>query len=94
MSASPKRWSPRSRVLMTPLDAREAVLLDLDTMTYFSLNETALVLWRAIEQAPKTTGELVELVVRSFEVSEPTAENDVRSVLSKLSEESLVVEIV
>src|SRR5882672_9298390 len=41
---------PYEHVLFTDLDGVEGVLVDLNTKKYYQLNETASLVWRAIEK--------------------------------------------
>jgi hypothetical protein len=81
------------RALLTELGDGSAVLLDLESKFYFTLNETAIVVWRRLAQrdAPAASREdLVAAVVAEFETDAQTADADLASLLDVLTRERLV----
>ena len=50
---------PGKHVVVTDFDGGEGILVDLNTKKYFQLNETAMVVWKGLEQG-KTVGEIVD----------------------------------
>jgi len=67
---------PCKHVVFTDFDG-EGILVDLNAKRYYQLNETAMVVWKGLEQG-KTLNEIVGDVTASYEV---TAEHASRSVL-------------
>lgn len=64
----------RSPTVFTPLDDGTGVLLNLDTLLYFSLNRTGAVLWQQIEEGKAATlDDLVQVACDRFEVAEQEA---------------------
>jgi hypothetical protein len=51
--------TPHSHVVYTEFDGNEAVLVDLNTKRYYTLNETAMLVWRGLESG-KSTSEIVQ----------------------------------
>ena len=45
-------------VVVTDFDGGEGILVDLNTKRYFQLNETAMIVWRGLEQG-KSINEIV-----------------------------------
>lgn len=43
------RFVPLEHIVATQLDDGEGVLVDLNTKQYYQLNETAMLIWRALE---------------------------------------------
>ena len=43
------RFVPLDHIVATQLDDGEGVLVDLNTKQYYQLNETAMLIWRALE---------------------------------------------
>ncbi len=83
-------YSCSPRVVATALADGAGVLLHLDTLFYFSLNPTGLVVWRALERGPATASALAAALVREFEVDLERAERDVQQLLDELAAERLV----
>ena len=78
-----RRYRPAPEVRTTRVDG-DAVLLDLETERYFSLNRTGSTAWEALE-AGGTGEEAVRAVMRRFDVPEDRARADVQALLSRLS---------
>jgi hypothetical protein len=77
------RIERRSPTVFTPLDDGTGVLLNLDTLLYFSLNHTGAVLWQQIEEGKATTlDDLVQIACTRFEI----AEQEVRPFISEFAE--------
>ena len=67
-----------------------AVLLNLQTKRYFSLNETGTRIWEMVQQtADEET--IVTILVSEYEVDEPMARAEVRRILDELLEAQLIV---
>lgn len=74
-------------VLSRVLDG-EAILLHLGSGTYFGTNEVASVVWEKIVRGV-TFGEVVHLVVESFEVTEADAARDLAIFVAALVDKGL-----
>jgi Coenzyme PQQ synthesis protein D (PqqD) len=67
-----------------------AVLLNLQTKRYFSLNETGTRIWEMVQQtADEET--IVATLLSEYEVDEPMARAEVRRILDELIEAQLIV---
>lgn len=89
----PPRFRASERALLTELGDGTAVLLDLDSKFYFTLNETAVFVWRLLSArgSPAPSREqLVAAVTAEFEAEEAAARADLASLLEELSRERLV----
>jgi hypothetical protein len=67
----------------------EAVLLNLDTGTYFGLNEVATRMWRLMEQHGQLDA-VRDAIVGEFDVTATTAERDLVALVVALQEKGLV----
>jgi Coenzyme PQQ synthesis protein D (PqqD) len=67
-----------------------AVLLNLQTKRYFSLNETGTRIWELVQQAAEEES-IVATMIREYEVDEATASTEVRRILDELIEAQLIV---
>jgi hypothetical protein len=76
-------------VSFTMLNEEEAVLLDLKTRRYYSLNETGATIWQGI-QAGHDESRIVQALVDAFDVDRGAALQHVRSFLERLAEDGLV----
>jgi hypothetical protein len=68
--------TPGKHVVVTDFDGGEGVLVDLNTKKYFQLNETAMVVWRGLEQG-KSLREIADDITGQYEIA---LENAIHSV--------------
>jgi hypothetical protein len=67
-----------------------AVLLNLQTKRYYSLNETGTRIWEMVQQTADEE-EIVAALLREYEVEEQMARAEVRRILDELIEAQLIV---
>ncbi len=60
--------TPGKHVVATDFDGGEGILVDLNTKKYYQLNETAMLVWKGLEQG-KTTTEIATDITSSYEVA-------------------------
>lgn len=91
MADTPPRYQASDRALLTELGDGTGVLLDLDSKFYFTLNETAIFVWKQLEApAALDRDELAARVSGEFEVDVADAARDIDEVLEMLRRERLV----
>ena len=76
-------------VVVTDFDGGEGILVDLNTKRYFQLNETAMIVWRGLEQG-KSVNEIVDDVTASYEVAPEHATTSVQRLLDSFQTYKLV----
>lgn len=85
------QYRASERALLTELGDGTGVLLDLDSKFYFTLNETAIFVWKTLSGgAPATEDELAARLTATFEVDMTRAREDLAPVLELLGREHLV----
>jgi hypothetical protein len=67
-----------------------AVLLNLQTKRYFSLNETGTRIWELVQQTADEEA-IVATLLREYEVEEAMARSEVRRILDELIDAQLIV---
>lgn len=82
------RYQVRPEVLSRVL-AGEAVLLDLQSGTYFGLNDVATRVWELLRE-PRSPAELAEQLTHEFEVTLEMARGDVDQLVGELIRRGLV----
>ena len=82
------KLKPKPGLLMTEIEG-EAVLLDMDSSYYFSLNETGTRIWRGLEDG-LTEDEIVDGIVAEWDVTREEATRTLRDFLDTLEREGLV----
>jgi hypothetical protein len=76
--------------VFTSLDDGRGVLLNLDTLLYYSLNRTGAEIWRQIEPAGADFGELVRGVCRAYDLAEADAKRHLGDFIERLERFKLV----
>ncbi len=76
-------------VVVTDFDGGEGILVDLNTKRYYQLNETAMIVWRGLEQG-KSIGEIVNEVTSGYEVDPEHATVSVQRLLDSFQIYKLV----
>jgi hypothetical protein len=72
--------TPGKHVVVTDFDGGEGILVDLNTKKYYQLNETAMVVWKALEQG-KSIGEIANDMTTNYEVALENATRSVERIL-------------
>jgi hypothetical protein len=76
-------------VVSTELDDSEAVILNLKSRHYYTLNETGSVIWAAMKDS-KSVEQIADDLVASFEIDHAGAVTHVRAFLEDLARDGLV----
>lgn len=80
---------PGKHVVATDFDGGEGILVDLNTRKYYQLNETAMVVWKGLEQG-KTTNEIAAEMTSSYEVALDKATLSVERIVDNFQSYKLV----
>ena len=80
---------PSKHVIFTDFDGDEGILVDLNTKKYYQLNQTAMLVWKALEKGKSVT-EIAEAVTREYEVSIDHAIRSVERLLTNFQSYKLV----
>ena len=83
------RVEPDPDVVITELEGKEAVLLNLATKMYYTLNETGLRIWQMLSSG-RTLGEISETLSGEFNVTPEKAKESVFNLIGELTAEKLV----
>ena len=71
---------PGKHVVATDFDGGEGILVDLNTKKYYQLNETAMVVWKGLENG-KSMGEIVADITSTYEVAADQATSSVQRIV-------------
>lgn len=80
---------PGKHVVVTDFDGGEGILVDLNTKKYYQLNETAMVVWKALEKG-RTMNEIVADITSSYEVAPDQAALSVQRIVDNFHSYKLV----
>lgn len=83
------RMTPHEHIVFTEFDGGEGVLVDLNTKRYYQLNETAALVWRALEQG-KSAREVVDELTTVYDVTREHAAESVERLLRSFQSNKLV----
>ena len=81
--------STGKHVVVTDFDGGEGILVDLNTKRYYQLNETAMIVWRGLEQG-KPLNEIVADFTSSYEVEPDRATVSIQRLLDSFQIYKLV----
>ncbi len=85
-------FSLHPQVVDTQLNDGEAVLLHLESKTYYSLNPTGERIWSGIK-AGLSLREISRRLQEEFDVSESDAENGITDLLNELCAQNLLLRV-
>jgi coenzyme PQQ synthesis protein D (PqqD) len=71
---------PGKHVVVTDFDGGEGILVDLNTKKYFQLNESAMLVWKGLEQG-KSVREIADDITTNYEVALDRATSSVERIL-------------
>jgi len=77
------------QVVFTDFDGKEGILVDLITKRYYQINETAMLVWKALEER-KPLSQIVSDVVAVYDVSREHATESVERLLEHMRRYKLV----
>ena len=80
---------PHSHVVYTEFDGREAVLVDLNTKRYYTLNETAMLVWQGLERG-QTTAAIAQEITDRYDVTTEHATASVERLVASLATHRLL----
>ncbi len=80
---------PHGQVVYTEFDGNEAVLVDLNTKRYYTLNETAMLVWRGLERG-QTAAEIAREMCEAYDVSAEHAAASIERLLTSLAAHRLL----
>jgi Coenzyme PQQ synthesis protein D (PqqD) len=81
--------APGKHVVVTDFDGGEGILVDLNTKKYYQLNETAMVVWKGLEQG-KSTNEIASDITSTYEVALDKATLSVERIVNNFQTYKLV----
>ncbi len=76
-------------IIVTELDNNEAIILDMRTKMYFSLNETGLVIFKGIE-SKLTEDKIVEELISVYDIDSVKARNRVNILINQLLSHNII----
>lgn len=56
-----------------------------------ALNESAALLWKSLQESPKTFEELVEIMCDNYEVEKEIAEKDIKELINLIEDKGMII---
>jgi hypothetical protein len=81
--------APYDHIVFTEFDDCEGILVDLNTKKYYQLNETAMLIWKGLEQG-LGTHEIANQIVDNYEITPGDALRNVDEMVRKFQMYSLI----
>jgi hypothetical protein len=81
--------STGKHVVVTDFDRGEGILVDLNTRRYYQLNESAMIVWKGLEQG-KTVSQIVDDFTSTYEIEPDRAAVSVERLVNSLQSYKLV----
>ncbi|MEL6581049.1 MAG: PqqD family protein [Cyanobacteria bacterium J06621_12] len=81
-------YKASTKYLYSEIDS-EAVILDINTGTYFGLNEVSNRIWQLL-QSPASESEIVAQILIEYDVTQAEAEKDLRGLLQEMLSTGLI----
>ena len=89
MSTAGQAARPHDHVVFTDFEGGEGVLVDLNTKRYYTLNETAALIWRALERGDGAE-EIVRQLTDAYDVTPEHAARSLEQTISTLRARQLL----
>lgn len=81
--------APYDHIVFTEFEDAEGILVDLNTKKYYQLNETAMLIWKGLEDKSSMT-EIANRLVANYEVTPEDAQRNVQSLVQQFQDYNLV----
>jgi len=81
--------APHEHVVATEFEGGEGVLVDLNSKSYYQLNETAMLVWRCLERG-LSSEEIVREMTAAYDVTPDHAAGSLARLLDSLQAHKLV----
>jgi hypothetical protein len=86
---SSSNLSAAKHVVVTDFDGGEGILVDLNTKRYYQLNESAMIVWKGLEQG-KTLSQIVDDFTTTYKIEPDHAAVSVQRLVDNLQTYKLV----
>jgi hypothetical protein len=81
--------APHEHIVFTEFDENEGVLVDLNSKRYYTLNETALIIWRGLERK-RTREEIIKEITDAYDVTPEHAAQSLDKLVASLQARKLL----
>jgi hypothetical protein len=81
--------APHEHIVFTEFDDQEGVLVDLNSKRYYTLNETAMIIWRGLERQ-RTREEIIRDITDAYDVTPEHAARSLDKLVASLQARKLL----
>ena len=89
IAAGETQRKPFEHIVFTDFDGEEGILVDLNTKKYYQLNETAMLIWKSLEQG-MGSDQIAARIAEEYEVTAAVALENVELLLRELTNYKLI----
>ncbi|HEY9404188.1 MAG TPA: PqqD family protein [Pyrinomonadaceae bacterium] len=82
--------APPEHIVFTEFDDTEGVLVDLNSKRYYTLNETAMIIWRGLE-GKRTRAEIIRDITDAYDVTPEHAAQSLDNLVATLRARKLLL---
>ncbi len=82
---------PHEHIVFTDFDGVEGILVDLNTKKYYQLNETAMLIWKGLDQG-RDPAAIADEIVSHYEVTPEEALDNVEKTLAQFLAYKLIAD--
>ena len=83
---------PKDQVICTEFEGGDGILVDLRTRRYYQLNETALIVWKGLENGDTVEG-IANQISSGYDVEPDRARVSVEALINQLHSYRLITEM-
>ena len=80
---------PFEHIVFTDFDGEEGILVDLNTKKYYQLNETAMMIWKGLEEG-MSSNQIATRIAEEYDVTSTVARENVEKLLGELTGYKLI----
>ncbi len=89
VAAADSKQKPFEHIVFTDFDGEEGILVDLNTKKYYQLNETAMLIWKGLEQG-MSSDQIAARIAEEYDVTTTVALENVEKLLGDLTGYKLI----
>lgn len=83
---------PKNQIICTEFDGGDGILVDLRTRRYYQLNETALIVWKGLENGDTVEG-IANQISSGYDVEPGRARTSVETLITRFHSYRLLTEV-
>lgn len=91
MEANTQSLYEPARQLVTSELKDGIVIMCIDSGVYYTLHDVAARIWQMLQESPKTTNQIIDLLMEEYDVTREQCTKDVTQFMSEMTNKKLLV---